>query len=180
MGLSKFDAGRLHRMRSGKSYLCAHPSWDEAAPTPCSSCNKAPETFEHAILHCPAMRPARTQHLQGVTDIGPDAPVWSSATHMGALTRFVRSTATAFPRPACFPSRLPPLIPFLPACLMLFPLGTFCRLRKARFTYFLVSTLSAGLRRVSFDLLGLISCPYVGLGPVRIPVEQRYAGYFLC
>jgi len=26
MGLSKFDAGRLHQMRSGKSYLRAHPS----------------------------------------------------------------------------------------------------------------------------------------------------------
>jgi len=29
MGLSKFDAGRLHQMRSGKSYLRAHPSWDD-------------------------------------------------------------------------------------------------------------------------------------------------------
>jgi len=32
--------------------------------------------------------------------------------------------------------------------------------------------LSAGLGRVSFDLLGLISRPYVGLGPVRTPVEE--------
>ena len=32
--------------------------------------------------------------------------------------------------------------------------------------------LSAGLRRVSFDLFGLISRPYVGLGPVRTPVEE--------
>jgi len=32
MGLSKFDAGRLHQMRSGKSYLCAHPSWDDDGP----------------------------------------------------------------------------------------------------------------------------------------------------
>jgi len=31
---------------------------------------------------------------------------------------------------------------------------------------------SAGLGRVSFDLLGLISRPYVGLGPVRTPVEE--------
>ena len=27
MGLSKFLAGRVHQMRSGKSYLAAHPSW---------------------------------------------------------------------------------------------------------------------------------------------------------
>ena len=97
MGLSKFDAGPLHKMRSGKSYLRAHPSWDDTAPTTCPSCKEAPETFEHAILHCSAKRPARTCHLQGVTELGPDAPFWSSAALLGALTRFIRSTATAFP-----------------------------------------------------------------------------------
>jgi len=97
MGLPKFDAGSLHQMRSGKSYLRAHPSWDDDGPTTCPSCSEAPETFAHAILHCPAKEPARTRHLQGVTELGPDAPVWSSAALLGALTRFVRSTATAFP-----------------------------------------------------------------------------------
>ena len=29
-------------------------------------------------------------------------------------------------------------------------------------------------------LLGLISRPYVGLGPVRTPVEELCSGYFLC
>ena len=96
MGLSKFDAGRLHQMRSGKSSLGAHPSWDDTAPTTCPSCKEAPETLEHAILRCPAKRPARTRHLQGVTDIGPDATIWSSADLLGALTRFIRSMATAF------------------------------------------------------------------------------------
>ena len=96
MGLSKFEAGCLHQMRSGKSYLRAHPSWDDTAPTTCPSCKEARETFEYAILHCPAKRPARTRHLQGVTAIGPDAPVSSSATLLSALTRFVRPTATAF------------------------------------------------------------------------------------
>jgi len=84
-------------MRSGKSYLRAHPSLDSDTPTTCPSCQNAPETFEHAILHCSASEPARTRHLQGVLDIGPDAPVWSSAAVGGALTRFVMSTATAFP-----------------------------------------------------------------------------------
>ena len=39
MGLSKFDAGRLHQMRSGKSYLCAHPSGTTTAqpPTPAAA-----------------------------------------------------------------------------------------------------------------------------------------------
>jgi len=97
MGLSKFDAGRLHQMRSGKSYLRVHPSWDDDRPTTCPSCDEAPETFEHAILHCTAKEPARTRYLQGVTQLGPDAPVWSSAALLGALSRYIRSTATAFP-----------------------------------------------------------------------------------
>jgi len=97
MGLPKFNAGRLHRMRSGKSYLRGHPSWDDDGPTTCPSCSEAPETFEHAILHCSAKEPTRTRHLQGVSELGPDAPVCSSAALLGALARFVRSTATAFP-----------------------------------------------------------------------------------
>jgi len=97
MGLSKFDAGRLHQMRSGKSYLRAHPSWDNPAPTTCPSCMEAPETFKHPILHCSVKEPARDRHLQGLTELGPDAPVWSSAALLCALARSVRSTATAFP-----------------------------------------------------------------------------------
>jgi len=97
MGLDKFSAGRLHQMRSGKSYLRAHPSWDDDAPATCPSCLSAPETFEHAILRCPPKEPARKRHLQAVLDIGPDAPVWSSAALLGALACFIKSTATAFP-----------------------------------------------------------------------------------
>jgi len=33
--------------------------------------------------------------------------------------------------------------------------------------------LSAGQGRVSFALLVLTSCPYVGLGPVRTPDEEK-------
>ena len=97
MGLSKFDAGRLHQMRSGKSYLRAHPPGDDPPPTTCPSCNPVPETFEHAILHCSAKRPVRDHHLQGVTELGPHAPVLSSAVLLSVLSRFVMSTATAFP-----------------------------------------------------------------------------------
>ena len=97
MGRDKFTTGRLHQMRSGKSYLRAHPSWDSDAPTTCPSCLSSPETFEQAILRCLAKGPARTRHLQGVLHIGPDPPVWSSAALLGALARFIKSTATAFP-----------------------------------------------------------------------------------
>jgi len=75
IGLSKFDPGRLHQMRSGKSYLRTHPSWDDHALTTCPSCVEVPENFEQAILHCSARELARTRHLHGVTELGPDAPV---------------------------------------------------------------------------------------------------------
>jgi len=97
IGLDKFSAARLHQMRSGKSYLRAHPSRDSDIPTTCPSCRNAPEAFEHAILYCPAKEPARTRHLQGVLDIGPEATVWFSAALLGAIARFIKATATAFP-----------------------------------------------------------------------------------
>jgi len=97
MGLDKFSAGRIYQIRFGKSYHRADPSWDSDAPTSCPSCQSAPETFEHPILLCHAKEPSRTGHLQGVLAIGPGAPIWSSAALLGALARFIKSTATAFP-----------------------------------------------------------------------------------
>ena len=97
MGLNKFDAETLHQMRSGKGYLRAHSPWNDDHPKTCPRCNKAPKTLVYAVLSCPAREPARTRHLQGVSDLGPDAPVWSSTSLLLALARFVRSTQTAFP-----------------------------------------------------------------------------------
>jgi len=70
MGLGKFVAGRIHQMRSGKSYLAAHPSWDSPdADTSCPLCSEAPQTFEHAIRSCPSSARQRSRHLQGVYDL---------------------------------------------------------------------------------------------------------------
>ena len=55
MGLGKFVAGRIHQMRSGKSYLAAHPSWFDENPDPtCPRCGTVPESFQYAVLTCPA------------------------------------------------------------------------------------------------------------------------------
>ena len=60
MRLPKFAAGRLHQMRAGKSYLAVHHSWFDKDPSPaCPRCHSAPETLNHAILHCPDRGPAR-------------------------------------------------------------------------------------------------------------------------
>ena len=78
MGLGKFMAGRIHQMRSQKSYLAAHPSWFNAHDfTLCPFCGDEPETFSHAILRCPAKASARARHLQGVSSVDQDAPLWT-------------------------------------------------------------------------------------------------------
>ena len=72
MGLGKFVAGRIHEMRSGKSYLAAHPSWgDPDADKSCPLCSEAPQTFVHAILSCPSAACQRSRLLQGISDLGP-------------------------------------------------------------------------------------------------------------
>jgi len=78
MGLGKFVAGRIHQIRSGKSYLTAHPSWDNPdADTSCPLCSEAPQTFKHAILSCPSSVHQRSRLLHGVSDFAPEAPIWS-------------------------------------------------------------------------------------------------------
>ena len=169
MGLDKFTAGRLHQTRSGKSYLRAHPSWDSNTPTTCPSCLSAHKRFEHAILRCSAKEPARTRHLQGVLNIGPDAPVWFSAALLGALARFIKSTATAFPtgmfsRPSSsgsFSSRSSNVVSF----------GYFMSSQESQVYLFVFHAIHWFHGRGSLGLLVLTSCPYVGLGQVRTPVE---------
>jgi len=78
MGLNKFDAGRMHQMRSGKSYLKVHPSWDSTDPHMCQRCGEVPKTCGHAILSCTAREPAKGCHLQGVSDLSPTTLLWSS------------------------------------------------------------------------------------------------------
>jgi len=108
MGLGKFVAGRIHKMRSGKSYLAAHPSWEEPeAVTSCPLCSEAPQIFEHAILSCPSFARQRSRLLQGVSDLAPEAPIWSDQQLLIALAEFIRTTAT------CFPPGMPPLAPSL-------------------------------------------------------------------
>jgi len=73
MGLPKFLAGCFHPMRSGKSYLTAHPSWyNPDTPSTWPRCRAAAETFEHAILHCEARRRLRESLLPRLTLL--DAP----------------------------------------------------------------------------------------------------------
>ena len=98
MGLDKFIAGRIHQMRAGKSYLAAHSSWYQDNPDDtCPRCNSSPETFEHAILHCPDKSRERARLLKAVSSLSPDSTVWSDPTLVHSLGHFIAATRTGFP-----------------------------------------------------------------------------------
>ena len=99
MALPKFLAGRIHQMRSGKSYLAAHrPSWAKDAVLPtCPRYSSEDETFTHAVLGCPPRDWARHRFLRAVPSLGPTSPVWSSPPLVVALAKFIRAMATGFP-----------------------------------------------------------------------------------
>ena len=97
MGLGKFIAGRIHQMRSQKSYLAAHASWFNADDSTLSPlCRDEPETFSHAILRCPAKASAGARHLQGVSSFDQEAPLWSSPSLLLSLAAYIMATGTAF------------------------------------------------------------------------------------
>jgi len=111
MGLGKFVAGTIHQMRAGEGYLAAHPTWRSPdADTSCPSCGLAPDTFEHAILSCPSSQHSRSRLLHGVTDVGPEAPRWSSLPLLKRLAIFIGVTSMGFP-PTMFAPTTPPSSP---------------------------------------------------------------------
>ena len=107
-GLDKFVAGRIHRMRAGKSYLAAHPSWWSELPNnSCPRCDSAPESFAHAILHCPKKNHETTLLLGEVTSLDEGSPLWSSGPLIQALAQFITATRTGFPLDMYLLSPLP-------------------------------------------------------------------------
>ena len=119
MGLSKFLAGRIHQMRSGKSYLAAHPSWfNRDLPSLCPRCHASPETFEHAVLSCKSRSRQKELLLPGLDSLDADSPIWTSDHLVADLAKFILATSTGFP-PDMFPQSsqgsLSPSPPFSPS-----------------------------------------------------------------
>jgi len=111
IGLGQSVAGRIHQMRAGKGYLAAHPTWrSPGAYTSCPRCGLEPETFEHAVLSCPSRQHTRSCLLHGVTEVGPESPLWSSLPLLKRLAIFIGVTSTGFP-PTMFPPTTPPASP---------------------------------------------------------------------
>jgi len=97
-GLPRYMCGRIHQMRSGASYLAAHISWrNRDSSTLCPLCEEEDESFQHAILHCPAKAHPRLTHLSGVDDIRPDGPLWLLVPLLRGLAEYLYATRTGFP-----------------------------------------------------------------------------------
>ena len=98
MGLGKFVAGRIHQMRSAKSYLAAHPSWFDENPDPtCPPCKVGPECFQHTILSCPAGIWVRDLLLKDVSSLAHDRTIWSEPLLIRALGEYIIDTKIGFP-----------------------------------------------------------------------------------
>ena len=68
IALGKFLAGRINQMRSGRSYVAVHISWESPNPdTTCTCCSGAPQSFEHPSSPAPRQPgrdPTSTKGLQ--------------------------------------------------------------------------------------------------------------------
>ena len=97
-GLPRCICGRIHQMRTCASYLATHVSWwSRDTSTLCPFCEADDESFQHAILLCPAKAQPRLTHLSGVDDIGPDGPLWLSVPLLRGLAEYLYATGTGFP-----------------------------------------------------------------------------------
>jgi len=104
MGLGKFVAGRIHQMRSAKSYLAAHPSWSDENPDPtCPRCETGPESFQHAVLTRPTRTQVRKLRLKEVSSLAQDALIWSDPTLIRDLGEYITDTKTGY---------LPDMLPY--------------------------------------------------------------------
>ena len=64
------------------------------------------ETFEHAILQCPAKARQRDRYLEPTLSLRADSPLWENKEHLHALSQYLTGTRTGFP-PEMAPSPLP-------------------------------------------------------------------------
>jgi hypothetical protein len=75
--LPKFQSGRVHQMRSSKSYLNAQTDWSsEGRNTQCDRCGEAPQTFQHIIQECPALAEFRIGQDPEMFNIAPQSALW--------------------------------------------------------------------------------------------------------
>ena len=98
MKLGKFQALRIHQMRSGRSYLAAHKDPLGQDPDPaCRRCWQGEETFHHTAITCSAHDRFRTALCPTVESVEPDSPLWRSPEDLKSFGRFILSARINFP-----------------------------------------------------------------------------------
>ena len=121
MALGKFLAGCIHQMRPQKSYVTAYPSCSRLNEfRHCPRCGEEEESFSYARLRCQSTSYHRERLLQGLSDKGPDSPLWSCKQLLLALVAFILATTTKYP-PDIFLS-----LPGSPATMVLPCWATLC------------------------------------------------------
>ena len=98
MQLGKFQASRIHQMRSGRSYLAAQEDFLVQDPDPnCRKCGEGEETFHHAAITCPAHARNRTALCPTVVSVMHDSPLWRSLEDLKSFGRFIFVSRINFP-----------------------------------------------------------------------------------
>jgi len=118
MGLNKFTAGRLHQMRSGKSYLRAHPSWSDDAPNiPVPAVTRPPRPSSMPYSAAPRRDQPEPATFRGSLTSVPTLPFGLPSPCLGPSAASLARQPQPSPR-ACSHVRRPQLVLFLPSHLM--------------------------------------------------------------
>ena len=98
MQLGKFQASRIHQMRSGCSYLAAQEDLLDEEPNPtCRKCGEGDKTFHHAAITCPAHTQNRAALCLTVNSVIHDSPLWRSLQDLKAFSCFIFVSRINFP-----------------------------------------------------------------------------------
>ena len=90
MQLGKFQASRIHQMRSGRSYLAAQEDLLDQEPNPtCRKCGEGEETFHHTAITCPA-------HAQNRAALCPTVNSVMYDSHSGGPSRTSKPSDVLF------------------------------------------------------------------------------------
>ena len=102
MTLPKFKAGRIHQMRTNKSYLLAQTDWSsQGRDVTCDRCGQEPQTFEHVVSRCVALEHARRGLDPDAFDVSEGSKLWkcdkAGRKLMGVFSSFVMKHRLNFP-----------------------------------------------------------------------------------
>ena len=98
MHLGKFQASRIHQMRSGISYLAAQPTpYELDQDRTCRLCLEEEETFHHAAITCSKRERDRKDLCPNLLSVAPDSQLWKSFEDLKQFGTFIFRSQINFP-----------------------------------------------------------------------------------